>query len=81
WKTNMSLPMSPSMVVAAGMISLLAGTSMVSAAQDAIDGYVVTSSGRFVDVFVQTGGIILGVMGVLWIGLKVGTPAYINPTV
>ncbi|MDU1863418.1 MAG: threonine/serine exporter family protein [Propionibacterium sp.] len=81
WKANMSLPLSPSLVVAAGMISLLAGTSMVSAAQDAIDGYVVTSSGRFVDVFVQTGGIILGVMGVLWIGLKVGTPSYINPTV
>lgn len=80
WQTHMDLPISPSLTVAAGMVSLLAGTSVVAAAQDALDGYVVTSSGRFLEVFVQTGGILMGVMTVLWLGLKLGVPAYISPT-
>ncbi|WP_245306591.1 threonine/serine exporter family protein [Acidipropionibacterium timonense] len=80
WRAGVDISLSPSLVVASGMISLLAGSSMVAAAQDALDGYVVTSSGRILEVFVQTGGIILGVMSVLWIGLKFGVPGYINPT-
>ncbi len=74
------LPLSPSLVVAAGMISLLAGTGAVAAAQDALDGYYVTSSGRFLEVIMQTGGIIFGVMTALWIGLKLGVPSHISPT-
>jgi uncharacterized membrane protein YjjP (DUF1212 family) len=78
--TGMKLDLSPSLVVAAGMISLLAGTGAVSAAQDALDGYYVTSSGRFLEVIMQTGGIIFGVMATLWAGLKLGVPGYISPT-
>lgn len=78
--TGMRLNLSPSLVVAAGMISLLAGTGAVSAAQDALDGYYVTSSGRFLEVIMQTGAIIFGVMATLWTGLKLGVPGYISPT-
>ncbi|MDN6554928.1 MAG: threonine/serine exporter family protein [Acidipropionibacterium acidipropionici] len=77
--TGMRLDLSPSLVVAAGMISLLAGTGAVAAAQDALDGYYVTSAGRFLEVLLQTGGIIFGVMTTLWIGLKLGVPGYISP--
>lgn len=78
--TGMQLDLSPSLVVAAGMISLLAGTGAVAAAQDALDGYYVTSSGRFLEVLMQTGGIIFGVMTTLWVGLKLGVPSHISPT-
>ncbi|WP_147243220.1 threonine/serine ThrE exporter family protein [Acidipropionibacterium virtanenii] len=78
--TGMRLDLSPSLVVAAGMISLLAGTGAVAAAQDALDGYYVTSSGRFLEVIMQTGGIAFGVMTTLWLGLKLGVPGYISPT-
>ncbi|MDO4412706.1 threonine/serine exporter ThrE family protein [Cutibacterium sp.] len=73
------LPLSPSLIVAAGIVSLLAGGSFVTASQDALDGYVVTSSGRFLEGFVQTGGIILGIITVMWIGLRLGVPGYISP--
>lgn len=77
--TGMRLDVSPSLVVAAGMISLLAGTGAVAAAQDALDGYYVTSTGRFLEVLMQTGGIIFGVMATLWLGLRLGVPSYISP--
>ena len=74
------LPLSPSLIVASGIVSLLAGGSFVAASQDALDGYVVTSSGRFLEGFVQTGGIILGVITAMWIGLRLGVPGYISPS-
>ncbi|WCC80961.1 threonine/serine exporter family protein [Cutibacterium equinum] len=74
------LPLSPSLIVASGIVSLLAGGSFVTASQDALDGYVVTSSGRFLEGFVQTGGIILGVITAMWIGLRLGVPGYISPS-
>ena len=73
------LPLSPSLMVASGIVSLLAGGSFVAASQDALDGYVVTSSGRFLEGFVQTGGVILGVITAMWIGLRLGVPGYISP--
>ena len=75
-----TIPLSPSLIVASGMVSLLAGGSFVAASQDALDGYVVTSSGRFLEGFVQTGGIILGVITVMWVGLRLGVPGYISPS-
>ena len=77
--SNHPLPLSPSLIVAAGIVSLLAGGSFVAASQDALDGYVVTSSGRFLEGFVQTGGVILGVITAMWIGLRLGVPGYISP--
>lgn len=74
------LALSPSLIVASGIVFLLAGSSFVAASQDALDGYVVTSSGRFLEGFVQTGGIILGVIVVMWIGMRLGVPGYISPT-
>lgn len=69
----------PSAVVAAGIVSLLAGMSVVGAAQDAIDGYYVTACARTFEVVVLTVGIIVGVLAALQIGQRMGAPSYLSP--
>ncbi|MDO5533342.1 MAG: threonine/serine exporter family protein [Propionibacteriaceae bacterium] len=71
--------LSPSLVVAAGMVSMLAGMGVVAAAQDALDGYFVTAGARIIELVMRTGGLILGVAAVLWLGVRVGAPAYLAP--
>lgn len=71
---------SPSLVVAAGMISMLAGLSLTTAVRDAIDGYYLTAAARLVQVATLTGGIVLGLTISLWVGLEFGIPAYLSPT-
>lgn len=71
--------LSPSLVVASGMVSMLAGLGIVGAAQDALDGAYLTATARAVDVAMRTGGLILGVVGMLWLGVRLGLPAYLAP--
>ncbi|WP_462417143.1 threonine/serine exporter family protein [Kytococcus sp. Marseille-QA3725] len=54
-----------SLVVASGIIVLLAGLGVVSTAQDALDGYYVTAGARAFEVAVMTTGVALGVALVL----------------
>jgi uncharacterized membrane protein YjjP (DUF1212 family) len=65
---------SPSLVVASGVVVLLAGMSVVGAAQDAIDGYYVTAGARAFEVLVLTLGIVAGIGGILalaqWAGVS-----------
>lgn len=63
---------SPSLVVASGIVVLLAGLSVVGAAQDAIDGYYVTAGARVFEVLVLTLGIVAGVATVLAIARRSG---------
>ncbi|WP_226345119.1 threonine/serine ThrE exporter family protein [Agilicoccus flavus] len=69
----------PSAVVAAGIVSLLAGMSVVGSAQDAIDGYYVTAGARTYEVVVLTLGITVGVVIVLGIAQRLGAPTYLAP--
>lgn len=69
----------PSLVIAAGMVSLLAGLGIVGAAGDAIDGYYISAVARAAEVTVVTGGIVLGLVLTLWLGLRLGVPAYLAP--
>lgn len=71
--------LSPSLVVASGMVSMLAGLGIVGAAQDALDGAYLTATARAVDVAMRTSGLILGVVGMLWLGVRLGLPAYLAP--
>lgn len=75
-----SVSVSPSLIVAAGMVSMLAGLSMTTAARDAIDGYYLTAAARFVQVVTLTSGIVLGLTVTLWVGLELGIPAYLSPS-
>lgn len=53
---------SPSLIVAAGMMSLLAGLGVVTAAREAIDGYYITAGARTFEVIVLTMAIVLGLL-------------------
>lgn len=77
---GLEIMVSPSLIVAAGMISLLAGLSLTTAVRDAIEGYFVTAAARFVLVATLTGGIVLGLTLTLWVGLALGVPAYLSPS-
>jgi uncharacterized membrane protein YjjP (DUF1212 family) len=63
---------SPSVVVASGIVVLLAGLSVVGAAQDAIDGYYVTAGARGFEVVVLTLGIVVGIGVILAIAQRSG---------
>ncbi len=58
---------------------MLAGMGVVAAAQDALDGYFITAGARVVELLMRTGGLILGVAGVLWLAVRIGAPAYLAP--
>jgi len=63
---------STSLVVASGVVVMLAGLSVVGAAQDAIDGYYVTAGARGFEVLVLTLGIVVGIGGVLAMAQRSG---------
>lgn len=64
----------PSLVVASGIIVLLAGMSLVGAAEDAISGFPLTASARTFEVVVLTLGLVVGVGGVLDVARRFGVP-------
>lgn len=74
----------PSLIVAAGIIVLLAGLGVVGTAQDALDGYYVTAGARALEVVVMTAGVTIGVSLVLsaarraGIGMTVLTRSYLS---
>lgn len=70
---------SPSLVVVTGIIALLAGLSAVGAAQDALDGYYVTATGRAFEVIMQSLGIVVGISLVLGLAHQLGVQMDIQP--
>jgi uncharacterized membrane protein YjjP (DUF1212 family) len=75
---SLAAALSPSLVVATGIVVLLAGLSVVGAAQDAIDGYYVTAGARGFEVLMLTFGIVVGVAGVLALARRLGVPLEIS---
>ena len=71
-------PVKPSLVVAAGIIMLLAGIALTGAVQDAITGYYVTAAARSLEAMLLTGGIIAGVSLGITLGIKLGLPVAIE---
>ncbi|KJQ56017.1 threonine/serine ThrE exporter family protein [Microbacterium sp. SA39] len=59
----------PSIIVASGIVLMLAGLTVVGAAQDAIDGFALTASGRILDLTMQTLGVVIGIL----VGLELGS--------
>lgn len=59
----------PSIIVASGIVLMLAGLTVVGAAQDAIDGFALTAGGRILDLTMQTLGVVIGIL----VGLELGT--------
>jgi uncharacterized membrane protein YjjP (DUF1212 family) len=69
---------SPSLVVASGIVLLLSGLSIVGAAEDALEGYYVTAAARTFEVIVLSLGIAVGISFVLAIGQRLGYPIAIS---
>ena len=63
-----------SLVVAAGIVVLLAGLSLVTSAQDAISGFPVTAGARAFEVVTLTAGIVVGIAGVLDLAQRAQLP-------
>ncbi len=69
-----------SLVVAAGIVVLLAGLSLVGAAEDAISGFPVTAAARAFEVVTLTAGIVVGIAGVLDLAQRARFPlAVVDP--
>ncbi|MDR7233817.1 threonine/serine exporter family protein [Agrococcus sp. BE272] len=62
----------PSIIVAAGIVLMLAGLSVVGAAQDAIDGFALTAGGRILELVMATLGVVLGILGGLSLASSLG---------
>ena len=69
-----------SLVVAAGIVVLLAGLSLVSAAQDAINGFPVTAGARAFEVVTLTAGIVVGIAAVLDLAQRAQLPLTVVDT-
>src|SRR3954454_22102683 len=63
---------SPSLVVTAGIIMLLAGINFMGAIQDALTGFPLTAGARILEAILATAGVIAGVSGGLTIGGMLG---------
>ncbi len=68
-----------SLVVAAGIVVLLAGLSLVGAAEDAISGFPVTAAARAFEVVTLTAGIVVGIAGVLDLVQRAQVPLSVVP--
>lgn len=83
WREELDIVFAPSQVIAAGIVVLLSGLSLVGSVQDAITGAPLTGTARFSEVVLMTGGILAGVglaislveaMGVTLPGLSTTSP-------
>jgi len=68
----------PSLIVASGIVVLLAGLSLVGAAEDAIAGYPLTAAARSYEVALYTVGLVIGIAAVLEFGQRFGVPLRIT---
>ncbi|WP_406566363.1 threonine/serine ThrE exporter family protein [Acaricomes phytoseiuli] len=66
------LPIAPGLVVTGGILLLLPSGRLVSAVQDAINGFPVTAAGRFLSAFLTFGAIVAGIGIASVVGLLVG---------
>ncbi|OZC41634.1 threonine/serine exporter family protein [Rhodococcoides fascians A21d2] len=73
FQDQLNISISPSQIIAAGVVVLLSGLSLVGSVQDAITGAPITASARFFEVLMMTGGIIAGVATSLRIAALIGS--------
>lgn len=71
---KLGLDFEPTVAIAAGLVVLLAGLSLVSSVGDVITGAPVTASGRFFELVMMTAATIAGVGLVLHLANRFGAP-------
>lgn len=70
----------PAIVVASSIVVLLAGMSVVTAAQDTLDGFYVTAGARTYEVVLMTSGVVAGVLLTIGLAARIGVDPYIIPS-
>ncbi|RJT95272.1 threonine/serine exporter family protein [Arthrobacter frigidicola] len=70
----LEVPIAPSLVVVGGILLLLPAGRLVSATQDAINGFPVTAAGRFLSALLIFGGVVSGIAVALVFGAAIGIP-------
>ena len=70
----LTMPISPGLVIAGGILLLLPSGRMVSSVQDAINGYPVTAAGRLLSAFLTFGAVVAGIAVGLVAGVLLGFP-------
>jgi uncharacterized membrane protein YjjP (DUF1212 family) len=71
---KVGLQFDPTVAIAAGLVVILAGLSLVGAVGDVITGAPVTAAGRFFELVMMTGATIAGVALVLHLAGRFGAP-------
>ncbi|HEX3283400.1 MAG TPA: threonine/serine exporter family protein [Mycobacterium sp.] len=71
---KVGLQFDPTVAIAAGLVVLLAGLSLVGSVGDVISGAPVTAAGRFFELVMMTGATIAGVAFVLHLASRFGAP-------
>ena len=71
---KLGLKFEPTVAIAAGLVVLLAGLSLVSSVGDVITGAPVTAAGRFFELLMMTAATIAGVAVVLHLANRFGAP-------
>lgn len=71
--------LNPTLIVVGGIIMLVAGLAVVSAIQDAIEEYYITANARMTKVFLQTIGIVIGIMVGLYAARKLDIGIAVSP--
>lgn len=72
--TSLNADVTPSMVVAGGLMILLPSARIVSAIQDAINGFPITSAGRLVSAMLGFAGMTAGIMSAVVVSDLLGAP-------
>ncbi|WP_458116360.1 threonine/serine ThrE exporter family protein [Arthrobacter sp. D2-10] len=70
----LNVPIAPALVVVGGILLLLPTGRLVSATQDAINGFPVTAAGRFLSAFLVFAGLVSGIAVALVMGTFIGIP-------
>ncbi|GAB5900610.1 threonine/serine exporter family protein [Mycolicibacterium mageritense] len=69
------IPFEPTVAIAAGLVVILAGLSLVGSVGDVIAGAPITAAGRFFELLMLTAATIAGVALVLHLASRFGAPA------
>ncbi len=70
----LEMPIAPSIVVAGGLMIILPSARIVSAIQDAINGFPITSAGRLVSAMIAFAGMTSGIMAAVVTADMLGAP-------
>ena len=68
----------PTVIVISGIIMLLSGIGLTTAARDAVDGYYLTASARAMEVVMLTLGLAIGIWVTIGVAFRLGVPASVG---